>query len=398
MCIMYIVGLREYSDTLLGGEGDGAGFWGAITDRVLARPIALATLTTAALVALAIPMLSLNLGFNAGADALPDAAGGKRAVELLEQHFSSSLLDPAEIVVDTPDVDAPEIMTAVDSLIEQIEDSDAFLGVSGKRASQDRDLLLIDVLVAGKIDDEVSEDAVKLLRNTIIPEAFAGTDARVYVAGDTADSIDFTDRMYSSAVYVFAFVLGLSFLLMLVMFRSIVIPIKAIVLNLLSVAAVYGVLVMVFQWGWGIRILGSEETGVIEAWLPLFLFGILFGLSMDYHMLVLNRIKEVYDETLQNEQAVSTGIRLTAGQITSAALIMVGVFGTFATSRILGLQQFGLGLGVAVLIDATVIRVVLLPASMKLLGDANWYLPRWLDWLPRVAPEEPTPEPAQPYD
>jgi uncharacterized membrane protein YdfJ with MMPL/SSD domain len=172
------------------------------------------------------------------------------------------------------------------------------------------------------------------------------------------------------------------------MFRSLVIPIKALVLNLLSVAAVYGVLVMVFQWGWGIGLLGSEESGVIEAWLPLFLFGILFGLSMDYHMLLLSRIKEVYDESHDNLQAVSTGIRLTAGQITSAAAIMVAVFLAFATSRVLGLQQFGLGLAVAVFIDATVIRVVLLPASMKLLGDWNWFLPSWLEWLPRVSREE----------
>ena len=382
----------------LGGDGDQAGFWGAITDRVLARPVVLATLTTAALVALALPVISLNLGFNAGADSLPDAADGKRAIQLLEQHFSSSLIVPARVVVDAPDVEAPEVLTAVDSLMKQVGESDAFLGVSDSRANEDRNLLLISVPVAGNIDDEASIDAVKLLRDTIIPQAFAGTDARVYVAGDTAESIDFTDRMYGSAIYVFGFVLGLSFLLLLVMFRSIVIPIKAIVLNLLSVAAVYGVLVMVFQWGWGISILGSEETGVIEAWLPLFLFGILFGLSMDYHMLVLNRIKEAYDETFHNEQSVSTGVRLTAGQITSAALIMVGVFGAFATSRILGLQQFGLGLGVAVLIDATVIRVILLPASMKLLGDSNWYLPQWLEWLPRVAPQERTLEPAQSSD
>ena len=185
-------------------------------------------------------------------------------------------------------------------------------------------------------------------------------------------------------------------MLLLVMFRSIVIPIKALVLNLLSVGAVYGVLVMVFQWGWGISILGSEETGIIETWLPLFLFGILFGLSMDYHMLLLNRIKEEYDKHGQNELAVATGIRLTAGQITSAAAVMVGVFAAFATSRILGLQQFGLGLAVAVLIDATVIRVILLPASMKLLGRWNWYLPGWLEWLPQVTPvdESSPPVPA----
>ena len=259
--------------------------------------------------------------------------------------------------------------------------------------------------MAGNIDDKRSEDAVMLLREEIIPDAFADTNADVYVAGDTAESIDFRDRMFSSAYCVFAFVLGLSFLLMLIMFRSIIIPIKALVLNLLSVAAVYGVLVMVFQWGWGISILGSEETGIIETWLPLFLFGILFGLFMDYHMLLLNRIKEEYDKHGDNERAVSTGISLTAGQITSAAAVMVGVFASFATSRILGLQQFGLGLAVAVFIDATVIRVVLLPASMKLLGKWNWYLPAWMEWLPAVTPAEseslgglPEPVPAEGND
>ena len=377
----------------LRGDPDQAGFWGAITDRVLARPAVLATLTAAGLVALALPVLSLNLGFNAGSDALPDAVEAKRAVELLEEHFSSSLIVPTRIVIDAPDVRT--LQAEVDDLIEQMKQDDAFLGSFNVRINDDGDLLRINVATAGKIDDQESEDAVKLLRDTIIPGVFAGTDAAVYVTGDTAQSIDFRDSMFESAVYVCAFVLGLSFLLMLVMFRSIVIPVKAIILNLLSVAAVYGILVMVFQWGWGIGILGSEKTGVIETWLPLFLFGILFGLSMDYHMLVLNRIKEVYDETGQNERAVSMGIRLTAGQITSAALIMVGVFGAFATSRILGLQQFGLGLAFAVLIDATVIRVVLLPASMKLLGDRNWYLPQWLNWLPRVTPTDGGLSPAQ---
>ena len=373
---------------LLGRENRQAGIWGAITDRVLAKPAVLATVTAGALIALAVPVLYLNLGFNEGADALPDALEGKRAVELLEEHFSSSLLQPAKVVVDAPDVHAPEIEAAVAGLIQQVEEDDAFLGPFPTRVSDAGDLLRVNVPVAGKIDDEESEDALKLLREVIIPEAFAGTNANVYVAGATAGSVDFRDHMYDRAPYVFAFVLGLSFLLLLVMFRSIVIPVKAIVLNLLSVGAAYGVLVMVFQWGWGIGILGSEASGIIESWLPLFLFGILFGLSMDYHMLLLNRIKEVYDEGESNEAAVSLGIRLTARQITSAAAIMVGVFGAFATSRVLGLQQFGVGLAVAVFIDATVIRVILLPASMKLLGEANWYLPKWLDWLPRVSPQE----------
>ena len=381
-------GINRLRVPFLGGENSQQGFWGAITDRVLARPARLATLTAGALVVLVIPAFSLNLGFNGGADSIPDDVEGKRALELLEEHFSSSLILPAKVVVSAPNVDTPEVRGAVNDLLQRVEQNDAFLGPFDIIVSRDGDLVRINVPLAGKIDDEESEEAVKLLRNVLIPQSFSGTNAAVFVTGDTADSIDFRDRVYSSAPYVFVFVLGLSFLLLLLMFRSLIIPLKAILLNLLSVAAVYGVLVAVFQWGWGIQILGSEETGVIEAWLPLFLFGILFGLSMDYHMLLLNRIKEAYDHGHDNEAAVSTGVRLTAGQITSAAAITVGVFIAFATSRVLGLQQFGLGLAVAVFIDATVIRVVLLPASMKLLGDSNWYLPKWLEWLPNVSPEK----------
>ena len=372
---------------ILGREREGAGIWGAITDRVLAQPVVLATVTAGALIALAVPVLSLNLGFNEGADALPDAIEGKRAVELLEDHFSSSLIVPARVVVDAPDVHSPEVQAAVESMIERLEEHDSFLGPFDIRVSERGDLLRVNVPLAGKVDDDEAENALKLLRGEIIHDVFDGTGAVVYVAGATADSVDFRDHMYDVAPYVFAFVLGLSFLLMLVMFRSLVIPIKAIVLNLLSVGAAYGVLVMVFRWGWGISLLGSEATGIIESWLPLFLFGILFGLSMDYHMLLLNRIREVYDGGHGSERAVSIGVTLTAGQITSAAAIMVGVFSTFALSRVLGLQQFGIGLAVAVFIDATVIRVVLLPASMKLLGDWNWYLPGWLEWLPKVSAE-----------
>ena len=378
---------------ILGRESAQGGIWSTITGWVMARPVPLASLTVAGLVALTIPFFSMNLGFNAGADALPDALEGKRALELLEDHFSSSLIVPAKVIVDASDVNTPEIRAALAALIETVGNNDAFLGPFDTATDRAGTVTRINVPLAGNIDDDQSEDAVRLLREQIVPEAFAGLNVQFFVAGDTAEGIDFRDRMFSSAYYVFAFVLGLSFLLLLVMFRSIVIPIKALVLNLLSVGAVYGVLVMVFQWGWGISILGSEETGIIETWLPLFLFGILFGLSMDYHMLLLNRIKEEYDKHGQNELAVATGIRLTAGQITSAASVMVGVFAAFATSRILGLQQFGLGLAVAVLIDATVIRVILLPASMKLLGRWNWYLPGWLEWLPQVTPVDKSPSP-----
>ena len=343
---------------------DTGGIWGAITDKVLARPGILATVTTAALIAVAVPVVSLDIGFPGGSKSYHDAVEGKRALQLLEEHFTGGLTQPAFVVVDAPDVNSAG------------------------------DLLYVQV----PIDDDEPEDAIRHLREDIFPVAFAkDTTAQVSVTGEGAGSLDFAEQMKRTAPYVFGFVLGLAFLLLLVMFRSIVIPFKAIALNLLSVGAAYGVLVAVFQFGWGISLLGMETTGVVMSWLPVFLFSILFGLSMDSHMLVLNRIKEFYDQGLSNEESVSQGIKVTAGQITSAAAIMVGVFGAFALGRQIELKQMGLGLAVAVLVDATIIRSILLPASMKLLGDRNWYLPSWLEWLPTLGPEasQPlTPEPA----
>ena len=378
---------------IIGREGNnGGGVWGAITDRVLARPGVLATLTAGALVALAVPILWLNLGWPSGSDAYHDAVEGKRAIQLMEENFSAGLAQPAFVIVDDPDVNSATVQGSVANLIERVEKDGVFAAPFETRVNRAGDLLWVTVPLVGSMDEDVAEDAVKHLREDIIPGAFAESDAQVFVSGGTAGSLDFTDQMVGSAPYVFGFVLGLAFLLLLVMFRSIVIPLKAITLNLLSVGAAYGVVVMVFQWGWGVSILGSEATGVIVPWLPLFLFAILFGLSMDYHMLMLGRIKESYDQGNSNEESVSRGIKLTAGQITSAAAIMVGVFGTFALGRGVDTQQMGLGLAVAVLIDATVIRSVLLPASMKMLGDRNWYLPSWLEWLPKLGSgEEPQP-------
>jgi uncharacterized membrane protein YdfJ with MMPL/SSD domain len=208
-------------------------------------------------------------------------------------------------------------------------------------------------------------------------------NAEVAVSGMTAGSKDFVDTMKSHMPIVFLFVLSLAFILLLVTFRSIVVPIKAIVLNLLSVGAAYGVLVAVFQWGWGESLLGFQSNGGIASWLPIFMFVILFGLSMDYHVFILSRIKELVDGGMSTEDAVSEGIKSTAGTVTSAALVMVGVFSIFMTLSIVDLKEFGVGLAAAVLIDATIIRGVLLPASMQLLGDWNWYLPKPLRWLPR---------------
>ncbi|PKB82490.1 MAG: hypothetical protein BZY88_04320 [SAR202 cluster bacterium Io17-Chloro-G9] len=376
----------------IGREGnDNGGVWGAITDKVLARPVVMASITALALAAIAVPAFSLNLAFASGSDSLHDAVEAKRGLELLEENFTSGLADPAYVIVDASNVNAPEVQAQVARLIAMAGDDKAFFPPFETRINAAGSLLYVQIPMAGGTNEDEAESNVRHLRQDIVPVAFSDTNTRVYVSGSAAGSIDFTDQMVGTAPYVFGFVLGLSFLLLLVMFRSIVIPVKAIGLNLLSVGAAYGVLVMVFQWGWGITLLGSDATGVIMPWLPLFLFAILFGLSMDYHMLLLNRIKEGYDQGLTNEESVSQGIRMTAGQITSAAAIMVGIFGTFALGRSVELQQMGVGLGVAILIDATVIRSVLLPASMKLLGDRNWYLPTWLEWLPNVSTERATP-------
>jgi RND superfamily putative drug exporter len=247
----------------------------------------------------------------------------------------------------------------------------------------------VSVPLAGSGTDSTSSRALDALRDKLVP-ATLGTVAgvRADVGGITAETRDFNNSLKSHLPYVFAFVLGAAFLLLLVTFRSLVIPIKAILLNLLSVGAAYGLLKLIFQDGHGESLLGFESDGAITAWLPLFLFVVLFGLSMDYHVFILTRVREAYDNGMSTENAVASAIKSTAGVVTSAAIVMVGVFATFATLSAIQLKQMGIGLAAAVLIDATIIRGVLLPATMKLLGDWNWWLPESLSWLPKVGREE----------
>jgi uncharacterized membrane protein YdfJ with MMPL/SSD domain len=253
--------------------------------------------------------------------------------------------------------------------------------------------------VPGSGNDAPSTHALSVLRDQIIPATVGGvTGATVNVSGEAASSEDFASQLKSRLPLIFAFVLGLAFLLMLVTFRSIVIPIKAIILNLLSVGAAYGLLVLVFQQGRGESLLGFTSIGGVTNWLPLFLFVVLFGLSMDYHVFILSRVRELYDRGMSTDEAVRQGISATAGTVTSAAAVMVGVFACFVTLSFLDFKEMGFGLAVAVLIDATIIRGVLLPASMTLLGDWNWYLPRWLQWLPRVGAERDATAPIEPED
>jgi uncharacterized membrane protein YdfJ with MMPL/SSD domain len=241
----------------------------------------------------------------------------------------------------------------------------------------------INIPIEGDGTDSTSNQALAALRDEIVPPT-VGTlaDAEVAVTGTTAQAKDFNDQMKTAAPLVFAFVLLFAFGLMLVSFRSIVIATKAVLLNLLSVAAAYGILVLVFQHGWGKQFLGFEFTGGIDPFLPILLFVILFGLSMDYHVFILSRIREAYDRGMSTDDAIAHGIKSTAGVVTSAAIVMVGVFAIFAVLQAMIFKQFGVGLAAAILIDATIVRAILLPASMKLLGDWNWYLPKWLEWLP----------------
>ena len=247
----------------------------------------------------------------------------------------------------------------------------------------------------GNGNDDESTAALNEIRNDIDPGDGRGSRRRHRrtSAATLPPSKDFRDQLIDRLPLIFAFVFALTFLLLLVTFRSIVIPIKAILLNLLSVGAAYGVLVLVFQEGWGESLLGFTSNGGVTSWLPLFLFVILFGLSMDYHVFILSRVREAYDGGMSTSEAVRHGISTTAGTVTSAALVMVFVFSVFVTLSFLDFKQMGVGLAVAVLIDATIIRGVLLPASMKVLGDWNWYLPKWLEWLPHGAVE---PKPADP--
>jgi uncharacterized membrane protein YdfJ with MMPL/SSD domain len=243
----------------------------------------------------------------------------------------------------------------------------------------------VDIPMVGYGNDAVSNRALAALRGTLLPATVERVpDTTADVTGDTAETKDFNATMKSRAPLVFVFVLSAAFLLLLVMFRSLVIPIKAIVLNLLSVGAAYGVLVWIFQYGHFQSLLGFKSTGSITSWMPLFLFVVLFGLSMDYHVFILSRIREAFDRGSSTEDAVAHGIKSTAGVVTSAAVVMVSVFAIFATLSLVIFKQLGVGLAVAVLLDATLVRGVLLPASMKLLGDWNWYLPKSLDWLPHV--------------
>ena len=382
-------------------DGEGR-VWGAILDRVLRRPLVSALIAGGLLVALAAPALQLRTetpGFNT----LPQNLTSVKTYNKIQEAFPGDAV-AATVMVKTDDVGKPAVKNAIADLQRQALASKQFSSPTDVDYNAQGTIALVSLPIQGDGVDAKSMTALDTLRGTIVPATvgkLTGTD--VGVSGTTAMEKDSTDQMNGSAPYVFAFVLGFAFILLLTTFRSIVIAAKAVVLNLLSVAASYGAIVLVFQHGWGGGLLGVDQTTGIYPFLPVFLFVILFGLSMDYHVFIISRIREAYDRGMKTEDAVAHGIKTTAGTVTSAAIVMVGVFSIFATLQFLFLKQFGVGLAVAILIDATIVRAVLLPATMKLLGDWNWYLPRWLEWLPEAkhessadAPKAPdaAPEPA----
>jgi len=360
--------------------GEAGGAWARVANAVMRRPLASIAVTVTLLVAAAIPYFTIEPGL-AGVTTLPEDEPVREAFEILDTEFSGGLIAPAEIVIDARDVNDPAVQRGIDELRAALAGDPAF-GETSVKTNDAGDLALVSALLNGDPASDESHEAIRRLRDDYVPAAFDGVDANVLVTGRTAAEEDVVQTIGAYTPYVFAFVLGLSFLLLLVVFRSIVVPAKAIVMNLLSVGATYGLLVLVFQHGVGNEIFGFQQSDTIETWLPLFLFSILFGLSMDYHVFLLSRIRERFDETGDNRGSVAYGVRSTAGLITGAALIMVAVFSGFAMGDLGPLEQTGFGLAVAVILDATIIRVVLVPASMALLGDWNWYLPSWLRWLP----------------
>lgn len=374
------------------------GVVGVLLRPVLARPGIAAVLSAGLLLALAAPALGMRTQRLAIDQQIPPGEPIARTYTRLNAAFPGNP-QPATVVVKARDIGAPEVRAAIADLKRRAVASGEMNEPIDVTVHERQNIAQIEVPLAGAGADDASRHALETLRERIVPQT-VGRVAEAPVTGKLAWSVDYNAQLRDSIVPVFLFVMGITFLLMLVFFRSVVIAASAIVLNLLSVGAAYGVMVAVFQHGWGDELVGTRAAGALESWIPLFVFVVLFGLSMDYHVFVVSRIREAYDRGLDTTRAVGEGVRATAGVVTGAAAIMIATFSIFGTLSMQDFKQLGVGLAVAVLVDATIVRVVLLPAVMALLGRANWYLPRWLGWLPRVSHGEeaaspaPLPEPA----
>ncbi len=369
-------------------------FWKRILTPAMRRPGVAAAIAGGVLVLMALPVLHLHTA-QSGLDALPNSAPTVPTIKKVQAEFSDGTAAQSQVAIKA-NLDSPKTQRAIAALKSQVVKDGLSSGSIDMETNAAHSVARIDIPLIGKGTDDVSMNALGTLRNDILPATIGQVDGAEYgVTGPTAASADQNALLKAKAPIVFGFVLVFAFALLLVTFRSVVIAAKAIVLNLLSVGAAYGVLVAVFQWGWGESLLGFNSNGGIASWLPIFMFVILFGLSMDYHVFILSRVREAYDRGMSTADAVEHGITTTAGVVSSAALVMVGAFAVFALMPILDMKEMGIGLAAAVLIDATIIRAVLLPATMKLLGDWNWYLPNWLQWLPRLEHDAaPVPAPA----
>jgi len=377
--------------------------WSWVLDRVLRRPVVSLIVAGGVLLTLAVPVLHIHTA-DSGVDGLPRSLAIMQTYDRMQAAFPGEQFTAGVVLQGDRALDRGALRSAVDEMRGIARLSDRFQEPVTLNVSGDRKVAVVDVPLAGTGTDDASLAAVDALRQDVVPRVFEDVPGAevVGVNGFTAGSKDFNDLMSSRIWLVFAFVFTLAFALLLVTFRSVVIPVKAILLNLVSVGAAMGIVTWVFQDGHLESVLGFESTGAITSWFPLMLFVILFGLSMDYHVFILSRIREAVDRGQPTDEAVSHGIKSTAGVVSAAALVMVAVFAIFATLSFIDMKQFGVGLAAAVLIDATLVRGVLLPASMKLLGDWNWYLPSWLEWLPKgpaleggVPEPEPEPQPAE---
>ncbi|MDP6664476.1 MAG: MMPL family transporter [SAR202 cluster bacterium] len=397
--VLYVLGDRVNALKLpLLGRSQGesremnSGVWDRIARGVMRYPAVSLVLAAGILIAAGVSYLDINTNL-AGVSVLPEKALAKDGFELLDRDFFGGISSPIEIVIDG-EADSEAVQAGIEGLRTSLAEDSAF-GAALVEVNNARDLTLLTVVAAGDPSSSESSQRIQNLRDRIIPQAFTGAPAEVLVTGVAAKTTDFTETVDRLQPTVFAFVLGLSFLLLMLIFRSILVPLKAIIMNLLSVGAAYGILVLVVQEGYGNDFFGFTQVEAIESWLPLFMFAVLFGLSMDYHVFLLSRLRERFDEHGDNSEAIAFGIRSTGKIITGAALIMVAVFGGFAMGDMVLFQQMGFGLAVAILLDATIVRSVLVPSTMKLLGRANWYLPNWLNWLPELQVEasELSPDP-----
>ena len=383
-----LIGFKEGS----GRSGNG-GFWELAARVVMRRPVVSLLLSAGILIAAAAPYFDINLGFPS-LGTFPDDAVSKQGFDVLEEDFSFGLVEPTLIVIDG-NVESVAVTVAIDKLRQSLETDGSFNG-SEVSFVPEKNLAVITTTMDGDPAAQETVNAMRRLRDQYIPETFSSVPAEVLTTGESASNVDFFDLADRYLPIVVGFVLAVSFVLLTVVFRSLVVPIKAMIMNLLSVGAAYGLMVLVFQHGVGAGLLGFQKADSIAAWVPMYLFAVIFGLSMDYHVILLSRIRERFGQTRDNTEAVAYGLRTTGGLITGAALIMIAVFAGFAMGQLVMFQQMGFGLAVAVFLDATIVRSVLVPASMKLLGNRNWWLPSALSWLPEISMEAgKRPQPAE---